>query len=185
VWNEQGRAVVSATFETRPRKARRIAVTAAVLLIAVFSVVAILLRRTPTGVYFRVSDQVAMVLLGVLLAGAALLFARPWVRAAEDGVQVRNLLGTRTLPWDLVLRVSFPDGAPWARLELPDDEYIAVMAIQAADGRHAVEGIRGLRAAHAQYAPAPPAPPPPAPPPAPPSAGPSPGTGPSSGAQRE
>ncbi|HEY2724018.1 MAG TPA: PH domain-containing protein [Pseudonocardiaceae bacterium] len=138
-------------FEARPRKARRIAVAAAVFLVAVFTVVAVLLRRTPTGVYFRTSDQVAMVLLGLLLAGAALLFARPLVRTGDQGVQVRNLLGTRTIAWDLVLRVSFPEGAPWARLELPDDEYIAVMAIQAADGRHAVRAIRGLRAAHAEH----------------------------------
>ena len=122
-------------LEARPRKARRVAVAAAVLLVVVFTVIAVLLRQTPTGVYFRLSDQVAMVMLGLLLAGAALLFARPRVRAGADGVEVRNLLGSRTLPWELVLRVSFPDGAPWARLELPDDEYIAVMAIQSTDGR--------------------------------------------------
>lgn len=137
-------------FETRPRKVRRVAVAAAVLLVAVFTVIAVLLRQTSTGVYFRLSDQVAMVVLGLLLAGAALLFTRPRVRAGADGVEVRNLLGSRTLPWELVLRVSFPDGAPWARLELPDDEYIAVMAIQAVDGRHAVQSIRALRAVHAE-----------------------------------
>ncbi|MGH3901795.1 MAG: PH domain-containing protein [Pseudonocardiaceae bacterium] len=138
-------------FEARPRKARRVAMAAAVVLVAVFAVVAALLRQTPTGVYFQLSDQVAMVVVGLLLAGAALLFARPRVRAGADGVEVRNLLGSRTLPWELVLRVSFPDGAPWARLEIPDDEYIAVMAIQAADGRHAVQAIRALRAVHAQH----------------------------------
>jgi hypothetical protein len=114
-------------------------------------VVALLLRNTPTGVYFRTSDQVAMVVVGLLLGGAALLFTRPRVRADASGVQVRNLLETRTLPWGLVRRVSFPDGAPWARLELPDDEYIAVMAIQAADGARAVEAIQALRAIHAQH----------------------------------
>lgn len=138
-------------FETRPRKARRVAVAAAMLLVGVFTVIAVLLRETPTGVYFRPSDQVAMVVLGLLLAGAALLFARPRVRAGADGVEVRNLLGSRMLPWELVQRVSFPDGAPWARLELPDDEYIAVMAIQSADGRHAVQSIRSLRAVHAEH----------------------------------
>jgi Bacterial PH domain len=144
--------MTTTVFEARPRKARRIAIAAAVLLVAVFAVVAALLRRTPTGVYFRLSDQVAMMLLGLLLAGAALLFARPRVRASAEGVEVRNLLGTRTVPWELVRRVSFPDGAPWARLELPDDEYIAVMAIQAADGRWAVRDIRALRAVHAAHA---------------------------------
>ncbi|MBV8996418.1 MAG: PH domain-containing protein [Pseudonocardiales bacterium] len=137
-------------FETRPRKARHVAVAAAVVLVVVFTVVAVLLRRTPTGVYFRFSDQVAMVLLGLLLGGAALLFARPRVRAVADGVEVRNVLTTRTVPWDLVLQVSFPEGAPWARLELPDDEYIAVMAIQAADGQYAVQAMHSLRAVHAE-----------------------------------
>jgi hypothetical protein len=140
-----------AFFETRPRKARHVAVAAAVVLVVLFTVVAVLLRRTPTGVYFRFSDQVAMVLLGLLLAGAALLFARPRVRALAAGVEVRNVLTTRVVPWDLVLRVSFPDGAPWARLELPDDEYIAVMAIQAADGQYAVQAMRSLRAVHAEH----------------------------------
>ncbi|MGH4013353.1 MAG: PH domain-containing protein [Pseudonocardiaceae bacterium] len=138
-------------FEVRPRKVRHVAMASAVLLIVVFTVIAALLRRTDTGVYFRVSDQIAMVVLGLLLAGAALLFARPRVRAGADGVEVRNLLGSRTLPWELVLRVSFPDDAPWARLELPDDEYIAVLAIQSADGRHAVQAIRALRAVHAEH----------------------------------
>lgn len=143
--------MTTTVFEARPRKARRVAVAAAVLLVAVFTVVGALLRRTSTGVYFRLSDQVAMVVLGLFLAGAALLFARPRVRAGADGVEVRNLIATRTVPWDLVLQVSFPDGAPWARIELPDDEYIAVMAIQSTDGRKAVQDIRALREVHAQH----------------------------------
>lgn len=138
---------------TRPRRARVVAVISAVVLIGVFTVVALLLGDTPTGAYFRVSDQVAMVVLGVLLAGAALLFARPRLRADADGVEVRNLLFARWLPWELVLAVSFPEGTPWARLELPDDEYVAVLAIQAADRQHAVRALRSLRELHAQHAP--------------------------------
>ena len=91
-------------------------------------------------------------LLGLLLAGGALLFTRPRLRADADGVFVRNVIGTHRLPWTLVRRVSFPEGAPWARLELPDDEYLAVMAIQAADKQHAVSAIRRLRELHARYA---------------------------------
>ena len=141
------------SMDVRPRRARWVAVALAVLLIAVFSVVGALLRRSDTGVYFRTEDQVAMVLLGVLLAGGVLLFARPRLRADADGVYVRNVIGTHELPWALVHRVSFPEGASWARLELPDDEYLAVMAIQAADRRHAVAAIRQLRELHHRYAP--------------------------------
>ena len=46
---------------------------------------------------------------------------------------MRNLFGDRLIPWSDVVDVSFPQGARWARVDLPDDEYIPVMAIQAVD----------------------------------------------------
>lgn len=121
-------------------------------MVAAFIAVAWFLRVTDTGVVFRFADQVAMVLIGVLLAGGVLLLARPRVRADADGVEVRNTGWPRYLPWELVRAVSFPDGASWARLELPDYEYIPVLAVQAVDGMWAVEAIRGLRALHAAHA---------------------------------
>lgn len=124
------------------------AVISAVFLVAVFSVVGWLLTDTPTGVIFRTSDQVAMVLLGVLLAGGVLLLARPRVRADESGVEIRNVVTVRRFEWDQVLHVSFPDGASWARLELPDDEYVSIMAVQAVDREHAVSAVRALRELH-------------------------------------
>jgi hypothetical protein len=83
------------------------------------------------------------------------------VRADARGVEVRNVGLARYLPWTEVEAVAFPDGASWARLDLPHDEYLAVMALQAVDGRQAVAGIRRLRALHAT-ARTPPAPEPPA-----------------------
>ncbi len=44
--------------------------------------------------------------------------------------------------WDLDQGLSFRDGASWARIELPDDEYVPVMAIQANDREHAVQAVR-------------------------------------------
>ncbi|MCI2418580.1 PH domain-containing protein [Saccharopolyspora sp. K220] len=121
------------------------AIPIAVVLVLVFGLIGLLLRNTPTGVVFSVSDQVAMVLLGVLLAGGVLLLARPRLRADADGVEVRNIIGTQRYSWPLVRAFSFPDGAPWARLELPEDEYVPIMAIQAADGEQAVLAMRQLR----------------------------------------
>jgi len=136
----------------RPRKTMIVAVVAAVAVIALFVVVAVLLRTADTGVYFRLADQIAMVAIGALVAGGVLLLARPRVRADTDGIEVRNLLVTRTLPWEVVERVAFPDGASWARLELIGDDYLPVLAIQAVDGQRAVEGIRRVRALHAAAA---------------------------------
>lgn len=142
-------SVGTATVVVRPFKVAVCAWVGAVVMLVLFTVIAVVLRNTDTGVHFRLADQVAMVVLGAILAGGLLLLARPRVRADAAGVEVRNIIGTRYLPWELVRRVSFPDGASWARLELPDDEYLSVLAIQAVDGHRAVDGITRLRALHA------------------------------------
>lgn len=133
------------TFQARPHKARVIAVAVAVLFVAVFVVVAVLLPHESTGVNFYVSDQVAMIGIGLVLALGSLWFARPRLRADGDGVEVRNMLGTHRYPWTQVEAVSFPDGSPWARLELPDDEYVPIVAVQAIDGERAVTAMREIR----------------------------------------
>jgi hypothetical protein len=132
----------------RPKKIRRVAWPCAVGLVVVFTVVGLLLGNTPTGVIFRTSDQVAMILLGFLLAGGVLLLTRPRVTADARGVDVRNVVTSHHYDWNDVLSVSFPDGAAWARLELPHDEYISVMAVQAVDRDYAVSSVRALRELH-------------------------------------
>lgn len=132
-------------MEVRPQKVRRVAIPAAVVLVVVFAVVGLLLRNSSTGVHFRVSDQVAMMLLGILLAAGVMLLTRPRLRADRAGIEVRNIVTTQHYDWSAVNAVSFPDGAAFARLELPEDEYVPVLAIQATDGEHAVTSMRELR----------------------------------------
>jgi hypothetical protein len=115
------------------------------------TVIAVLLRDTYTGVYFRFADQVAMVLLGVLIGGGLLLFARPRVRAGAAGVEVRNVVNTRLLPWDEIQGFGFPSNATWGRVDLADDEYVPMLAIQVVDGDRAAAAMRGLRELHAEY----------------------------------
>ncbi|WP_026423944.1 PH domain-containing protein [Actinokineospora inagensis] len=132
----------------RPRKVRFVTVPVAVVFVGVFVVVAILLRSSGTGVFFQASDQLAMVGIGVLLALGVLWLTWPKVTADATGVTVRNLLGGTRYPWTGVRAISFADGAAWARLELPDDEYVPIMAVQAVDGDRAVAAIRHLRRLH-------------------------------------
>jgi hypothetical protein len=141
-------AMPGETVVVRPRKVLIAAWVGAVAVMVLFVVVAVLLRGDETGVYFRFADQVALVVLGLLIAGGVLLLARPRVRADAEGIEVRNILTTQRLSWHDVRRVAFPDGASWARLDLPDDEYLPVLAVQAVDGYRAVEGIARLRALH-------------------------------------
>jgi hypothetical protein len=137
--------VSETAFQFRPRKVRFVASTIAVVFVVVFTIVAILLRSEWTGAYFQVSDQVAMVGIGVMLALGVLLFTRSRVRADASGIEIRNLIGTRRFEWKNVEHVSFPDGASYARLELPDDEYVTIMAIPALDGERSVGAMRELR----------------------------------------
>jgi hypothetical protein len=137
---------VSAPVSFRPRRVRFVAIPAAVGLIALFVIIAILLRNTPTGAYFEVSDQIAMAMVGVLLACGVLLLTRPRVRASAEWIEVRNLLGATRYEWADIRGLIVPDGSAWARLELPADEYISIMAVQAADGPRAVTAMRALRA---------------------------------------
>jgi hypothetical protein len=137
------------TVVVRPFRTSVVAWVCAVAVVVLFTVTGVLLRNSDTGVYFRFADQVALVMLGLLIACGMLLLARPRVRADAEGIEVRNVLSTQRLPWDMVRRVAFPDGASWARLDLPDDEYMPVLAIQAVDGYRAVAGIARLRALHA------------------------------------
>jgi len=131
-------------FQARPFKVRVFASVAAVIVLAVFVVVALLLRRDGTGVSFYLSDQIAMVGVGVVLAGGAMLWARPRVRADREGIEVRNVLMAKRFAWRDI-ELTFPDGSAWARVELPDDEYVPVLAVQAIDGDRAVTAMRELR----------------------------------------
>ena len=142
---------VAETLVIRPYKVRRIAYPVAIALVVIFVVIAILLRSGSTGVQFGVSDQASIAAIGVVLALAALLCVRARVVADADGVEVRNLMFGQKVPWSVIRAVSFPDGAPWARLELPQDEYVPIVAIQAIDGERAVVAMRELRALHRKY----------------------------------
>ncbi|MHA6782572.1 PH domain-containing protein [Pseudonocardia saturnea] len=133
----------------RPLKVSVFAWVGAVALVVSLTGIALVLRNTDTGVFFRVADQVALILIGLFIAGGILLMARPRIRADAAGIEVRNVLQTRYFGWDEVVRIAFPDSASWARLDLPDHEYVPLMAVQAVDGQRSVEAMRRLRALHA------------------------------------
>lgn len=139
--------------ELRPHRTPIFVYGAALTIVAVHVAIGFLLKVGSTGVVFHTSDQVAMALLGVVLAGAVLLFARPRLRIGPAGISVRNLLGDKLIEWPDVVGVSFPVGNRWARVDLPDDEYIPVMAIQAVDKERAVDAMDTVRSLLARYRP--------------------------------
>jgi hypothetical protein len=131
--------------ELHPHLTPLFAYAAAFLIATVHIVAGLLLKTQSSGVVFQTADQVALALLGLVLAGAVLLLARPRLRVGPAGLSVRNMLGDRLIPWSDTAGVSFPVGSRWARIELPDDEYVPVMAIQAVDKDRAVDAMDTVR----------------------------------------
>ena len=108
---------------------------------------AVALGRGPEGdAQFRLADQIAFFVLGLIVAGLTLLFTRSRVEATVEGIHVRNPFGTKDVPWQVVRAVRLDDGSPWAVLELHDDETVSMLAVQANDGDDAVDVVLELRA---------------------------------------
>jgi len=116
----------------RPRRGRVLPLVMAGIAVVVCTIVAIAMGATGQ---WAVGDQLALVGLGLALA--AFLGRYASIKAVPDGagLTVRNLMLTRTVSWDEIVEVRFPDGAPWVTLELDDTDEVAVMAIQRADGQ--------------------------------------------------
>ncbi|CAN5146645.1 hypothetical protein BH24ACT10_BH24ACT10_11940 [soil metagenome] len=131
---------------SRPRVLRRVVWALVVVVMLVFTGVAVALGRTSGGAQFRLADQLAMVGLGVLLSAAALTLTRARVIADLDGLRIRNVLSDRHLPWQVVREVRMDPGASWASLELHDDDTVALLGVQSNDGERSVEAVLGLRA---------------------------------------
>ncbi|MDY6994971.1 MAG: PH domain-containing protein [Actinomycetota bacterium] len=142
-------------LEVRPHLTPIFAYGSAAIILLAHIAVGALLKVGSTGVVFRTYDQVAIAMVGVVIAGFVCLFARPRLRVGRAGVAVRNLFGYRFFAWDDVVGVSFHPGARWARLDLPDDEYVPVMAIQAVDKGRAVQAMDQVRAVQRRHRPDP------------------------------
>jgi hypothetical protein len=130
----------------RPVVLARVGYASAAVVLAVFIVVAVFMRSDNAGAHFVENDQIATVLIGVVLAGMCLMPTRPRMRADMSGVRLRSFLGGwRFVPWDLIVRVEFPSKVRFARLVLPGEETFAIYAIARVDKARAVRSMRALR----------------------------------------
>lgn len=130
----------------RPKRLVVVGRLTAGLLVLAFLAVALLLRQGGGADVFGVADQFAMVALGLMLAAPVVQMTRVRVVADTTGVRVRNMLGERALPWQVVRAVRLDDGDSWASLDLHDDDTIGLMAVQSNDKEHAVQAVLALRA---------------------------------------
>lgn len=138
-------------LEARPQRTARWANVSAVVALIVFVVIAFVMKTANAGAHFGDKDQVFTVVVGVLVAGALRLPARPRMRADADAVYLRSYLGNwRTVPWTVIVGVEFPTNVRFLQLLLPGDERLAVYAVQRIDRDYAVGKTRALRRMFAQ-----------------------------------
>lgn len=139
-------------LRARPVKTTVVCVLTAAVVAGGSVAVGVLLKRSEAGTAFHTSDQVAIIVLGLLIATGILAFTRPRVDADTERIVVRNVVRTHRLPWAVVEGISFPDGAAWPTLQLRDDDTVTVLAVQAVDGARAGRAFGRLRALHAAAA---------------------------------
>jgi hypothetical protein len=120
----------------RPRRGRVVPLVMGLVAIVLTGVVAVAMGALGT---WGGADQLMMVALGAAIAGFLWRYASIRAVPRAEGLTVRNLLVTRTVTWDEILAVRFPEGDPWVSLELDDTDVLAVMAIQRVDGERGRE----------------------------------------------
>lgn len=127
------------------------------ILIAVVMVVHIFMAVVSgvgdTGATVTGVDQVSFIGLGLLISAACLLLRRPRVRVNRRGVEVRNIFGAQFYPWEMIHGLSFPRNSRSARLELPDFEFVPMMAMQIGDKATIAGTVEAFRTLEDQYMP--------------------------------
>ena len=139
----------------RPIVSSRIAWAASAVVLAAFTVTALVMKHFNAGADFNAADQAGTFVIGVILAGLLIMPTRPRLEADLAGVRMRAFLGGwRTVPWELIVRVDFPSKLRFARIVLPGEEALALYAVQRLDKDQAVATMAGLRELWARTHPA-------------------------------
>lgn len=118
----------------RAGRGRAVAMTMSILAVVLFTAFAFLAPNPSRGGSYGVGDRIAVIGVGLLIAG--FLWRYVGIRAVPDerGIVVRNLIQSRRVEWPEVEAVRFHGGAAWPVLALHDGDEVAVMAVQKADG---------------------------------------------------
>lgn len=136
----------------RPRRTRVVSFAVAGTLSFAFIVSAIVLPSFGSSVW-STSDSIGLVVLALVIAGAALFLGRPQVRCDEGGLTIVNLNGTRSLEWGEVVRITFRPGDPWITLDLVEGETLSAMAFQSSGGERFRDGLAQFRALVEEHTP--------------------------------
>lgn len=133
-------------LSAQPRLTARIAWASSAFVLVVFVVTALVMKRYNAGAAFNDKDQVATIVVGLVLAALLIMPTRPRIVADEQSVRLRAFLGGwRVVAWDVIVDVRFPSKVRFAQLVLPGEETLAIYAIQRFDKQYAVAAMQQLR----------------------------------------
>lgn len=119
-----------------PRRGRVISIWTGIVATALAGVIALSLPGPEEGGRWGPVDKLMVWGLGLAIAAFMVRYALIAAWPRPEGLKVRNLMLTQTLPWTEIEDVRFGGGEPWVILELAEGESVPVMAIQRADGEH-------------------------------------------------
>lgn len=134
------------SVQSRPHRSAVAAWWVAAVILVVFLFTAVVMMHDNAGVHFMPSDRFGTAVIGIIIAGAALMPTRPRLDADVHELRLRAFLGApRVVPWAVVTKVEFPRKLLFARVVLPADETFAIYAVQRMDHDQSVEVMRALR----------------------------------------
>lgn len=125
----------------RPRTVRMVAYGLGLLIVATFTVLAVILP-----IDWRPLDRVMLIGFGFVIAAGLHLLGRPRLIAEEGRVLVVNGIRTHVLSWQEILDIQMPEGEPWPCVDLSDGTSLPVMGIQSTDGEPARQVVEDFRA---------------------------------------
>ncbi|MDO5031530.1 PH domain-containing protein [Corynebacterium sp.] len=141
-------------YEAQSPYLRKVAIVWVILVMAAHLFMGFTVGLSFTGATVTEIDKFAFPGVGVVISVLSwLALTRPRLRANSDGVEVRNIVGSRFYPWQVIYGLSFPEGQRMARLELPEFEFVPVWALQAGDKDDVIAKVRRFRELEAKYMP--------------------------------
>jgi hypothetical protein len=111
-----------------------------VILIVAFAIGAAM----PESIVFRGPEIATLVAIYLAVVVAMHGVGRSYVRASDDGLQIRNGYRTHVIAWSQISGISMKPGAPWPTLVHGDDERTIMFALQGTDGPRTKKAIDEL-----------------------------------------
>lgn len=127
----------------RPIGARIVAYGVAVITVVVSLVIG---AAMPSNIVFTGGQIVTLLLILAAVLAALHGIGRSFVRADENGLDIRNGYKRHQIPWTEVRALVMKKGAPWPTVVLngPDERHVILFAIQGSDGNIASRAVAEL-----------------------------------------